>query len=169
MEVLGEAGDGDQGGGVHGQTGVLKADEGDEQADAHRHAPLQGEGDGVEDGLAHVGQGQDDEDQALDKHGQQGHLPAVAITGHHGVSHIGVQAHARRQGEGQVGHQTHAQGAQEGGQGGGQQHGGAVHAGGAQNGRVDGQDIGHGHKGRDTGHDLGFDVCLMGRQLEYAL
>ena len=84
-EVLGEAGDGHQGGGVHSQTGVLEADEGDEQADAHGDAPLQRQGDGVEDGLTDVGQGQGDEDEALNKDGEQGHLPGDAHAQDHGV------------------------------------------------------------------------------------
>lgn len=41
--------------------GVQQADEGDEQADAGRDGFLQGNRDGVEDGFADIGQGQDDE------------------------------------------------------------------------------------------------------------
>ena len=63
---------------VHDQLGVLQADKGHERADAHADRALQGHGDGVEDALTHIGQGQRDEDDALHKHGHQGQLPAVA-------------------------------------------------------------------------------------------
>ena len=56
---------------VHDQLGVLQADKGNEQADAHADRALQGHGDGVEDALTHIGQGQHDEDDALHKHGHQ--------------------------------------------------------------------------------------------------
>ena len=166
VEVVGEAGDGHQGGGVHAQAGVLQADEGDEQADAHAHAPLQVQGDGVEDGLTDIGHGQDDEQDALKEDGQQGDLPAVAEAQDNGVGQEGVQTHAGGQGEGQVGHEGHAGGADEGGDGGCQQHGGGIHTGVTQNAGVDGQDVGHGHEGGNAGHDLGLHRGAVGGELE---
>jgi len=95
-EVLGEAGDGDQRGRIHRQTGILEADEGDEQANAHGHAPLERQRDGIEDGLAHIGQRQNDEDDAFHKHCQQRDLPAIAKAQHHGIGQVGIQTHASR-------------------------------------------------------------------------
>ena len=98
--------------------------------------------------------------------GQQSHLPAVAVAQDHGVGQEGVQTHAGRQGEGQVCHEGHAHGAQEGRNGGGQQHGGAVHTGIAQDAGVDSQDVGHGHEGGDACHDLGLHGGAVLGELE---
>ena len=89
-EVFGKVGDGDQGGGVYGQTCILQTDKGNKQTDAHRHAPFEGQGDGVEDGLPHVGEGEGDKDETLHKHRQQSDLPGVAHTQHYGVGKVGV-------------------------------------------------------------------------------
>ena len=145
------------GGCVHHDTGVLQADEGDEQADTHGNASLQGQGNGVENGFTDIGQGQDDEDQTFHEDRQQGDLPAVAEAQHYGVGQVGVQAHAGGQHEGQVGHEGHAAGGDEGGDGRRQQDSGGIHARVAQNAGVDCQDVGHGHEGGQTGHQFRLD------------
>ena len=99
---------------VDDELGVLQADEGDEQADADADRRFQGQGDGVEDGLAHIGQGQHDEHDALNKDGQQGHLPGVAHRQHDGVGKVGVQAHAGGQRKRIVGQECHEHRAEEG-------------------------------------------------------
>ena len=137
--------------------GVQQADEGDEQADAGRDGFLQGNRDGVEDGFADIGQGQDDENQAFKEDGGQGHFPGVAHLQDDGKGEEGVQAHARCQGEGVVGKEGHAQRPDEGGQGRRREDGAFVHAGGTHDGRVDGQDVGHGHERRDASQDFRAD------------
>ena len=161
VEVLGEAGDGDKRGGVHGQARVLQADESDKQADADRNALFERQRDGVEDRFTHAGQRQDDKDDALDEYREQRNLPAVSIACHDRIGHEGVQAHAGGQRKRQVGHQAHARRADKGRQRGCQQDGGGIHAGRAENGRVNSKNICHGHKGCDTGHDLGFYTGFM--------
>ena len=64
---------------------VLQADKGNKQANAHADSGFQRQGDSVEDGLAHIGQGQHDERRCFNKDGQQSHLPAVAHGEHNGV------------------------------------------------------------------------------------
>src|SRR5699024_10482256 len=108
---------------VDDQLGVLQAHKGDEEADAHADGGFEGGGDGVENGLPHVGQGQQNEDDALCKDGHQGQLPGVTHLQHYGVGEVGVQAHAGGQGKGIVGQQGHQGGADEGGQGSGDQDG----------------------------------------------
>jgi len=158
---------GQQGGiAVDDELSVLQADERDEQADADTDGGFQRHGDGVEDGLTHIGQGQDDKDDALDKDGQQGHLPAVAHRQYDGVGKVGVQAHAGGQRERVVGHQRHAHRTNERRQRGGNQHGFGVHTGRRQNVGVDRQDVGHRHKGRDTSHDFGFYIRVVLLQVE---
>ena len=151
---------------AHAQSGVLQADEGDEQSDAHGHAPLQAQRNGVKDGLPDVGQGQHHKNQSLHKDRQQRHLPGIAHPQADGIGHIGVQAHTGGQGEGQVCHQSHGRSADEGGQGRSQQNGSRIHARCGQDAGIDGQDVGHGHKGGDSRDDLGFHIGLVFRQLE---
>ena len=113
---------GDEGGvAVDDELCVLQADKGNEQADAHADCALEGHGDGVEDALTDVGQAQHDEDDALDKDGHQGQLPAVAHREDDGIGKVGVQAHAGSQREGVVGQQSHQGSADEGCQRGGDQ------------------------------------------------
>ena len=165
-EILGEARDRHQRGGIHRQTGVLQADEADEQADADGNAALERQRDGVEDRLAHVRQAQHDEDQTLDEDGQQRDLPRVAHAQHDGVGQERIEAHARGQRERQIRHQRHAGRADEGGQRRRQQHGGSVHPRGGQDARVNGQNVGHGHKCGDTRHHFGFGGGFVFAQLK---
>ena len=155
VEVLREADDGDKRRGVNAQTGVLEADEGDEQADTDRNTLLERQRNGVEDGFADVGQREHDEDKALNEYRKQRDLPGVAVARDNGVGHEGVEAHAGGQCERQVRHERHAQRAEAGSQRGRQQDGGGVHTGRAEHARVDGEDVRHGHEGGDTGHDFG--------------
>mgnify|MGYP001860281245 CR=1 FL=1 len=167
VEIVGKARDGDERGGVHGQPGVLQADESDEQADADRNAALERQRDGVEDRFAHIGQRQHDKDQALDKDREQRDLPAVPVTGDDGVCHKGVQAHAGGQRKWQVCHKRHADRAEAGGKRSRQQDGGGIHAGRAEDARVDRKDVCHGHEGGDTRHDLGADGGVVVRKFEH--
>ena len=118
-------------------------------------------GDGVEDGLTHIGQAQDDEDDALDEDGHQGQLPAVAHGQDDRVGEVGVQAHAGGQSKRIVGQQCHQCRADKGCQRGGNQDGVGVHAGSRQDAGVDRKDVGHGHEGGDTCHELGLDIGVV--------
>ena len=69
---------------------VLQADEGDEQADAHADGLFQVEGDGVEDSLPDIEQGQKDEDQPLCQDGCQSHLPGIAHAQDYRIGKVGV-------------------------------------------------------------------------------
>ena len=146
---------------VDDQLGVLQADKGHKQADAHADGALQGHGNGIEDALAHVGQGQRDEDDTLNKDGHQGQLPAITHGQHDRVGKVGVQAHAGSQCKGVVGQHGHQCGGNEGCQRGGDQHSLGIHARCGQDVGVDGKDVSHGHEGGDTGHDLGLYIGVV--------
>ena len=166
VKVLGEARDCHQRGGINRQTGVLQADEADEQADADGNAALERQRDGVENRLAHVRQAQHDEDQALDEDGQQRNLPGVSHAQHDGVGQERVEAHARGQRERQIRHQAHARRADEGRQRRRQQDGGGVHARSGQDARIDGQNVGHRHKCGDARHDFRLGSGFVFAQLK---
>ena len=158
---------GDEGGiAVDDELCVLQADKGNEQADAHADCALEGHGDGVEDALTDVGQAQHNEDDALNKDGHQGQLPAVAHREDDGIGKVGVQAHAGSQREGVVGQQSHQGSADEGCQCGGDQHSLRVHAGSRQDVGVDRKDVGHSHEGGNTCHDLGLCIGVVFLQMK---
>ena len=146
---------------VHDQLCVLQADECNEQADAHADSALQGHGDGIEDGLTHIGQAQHDEDDALHKNGHQGQLPAVTHGQDDRVGEVGVQAHAGSQSERVVGQQSHQGSANERCQRGGDQDRIGIHARSGQDAGVDRKDVGHRHKGGDTCHELGLYIGVV--------
>ena len=158
---------GQQGGiAVDDELGVLQTDKGNKQANAHADSGFQRQGDGVEDGLAHIGQGQHDEDDAFNKDGQQSHLPAVAHGEHNGVGKVGVQAHAGCQCKGVVCQERHEHGADKCCQRSGDQNCLCIHTGCRQNVGVDRKNVSHRHKGRDTGHDFGFYIRVVLFQVE---
>ncbi|MNH35260.1 hypothetical protein D3C79_959310 [compost metagenome] len=79
----------------------------------------------------------------------------------HGVGEEGVQAHARRQGDRVVGDQAHGRRADGRRQAGGDEDRALVHAGLAENARVDEQDVGHGQEGGDARENLGADIGVV--------
>ena len=153
---------GDEGGiAVHDQLCVLQADESNEQTDAHADSALQGHGNGIEDGLTHIGQAQHNEDDALHKNGHQGQLPAVTHGQGDRVGEVGVQAHAGSQSKRIVGQQSHQGSANERCQRGGDQNRIGIHARSGQDAGVDRKDVGHRHKGGDTRHEFGLDIGVV--------
>ena len=165
------------GGIVDHDAGILQADEGDEQADTGGDGRLDLVGDGVEDDLAQTGNGQQHEDDAVKQHQHQGVGIAQAQAHTHGVDKIGVQAHSGGLRQRQIGQQADEQGAHHGGNGGGHingpvadaQHIGAVAKGVREHTGIDHQNVGHGHKGGDTGHDLRPDGGALFGYMEEAI
>ncbi|MNQ71052.1 hypothetical protein D3C85_857090 [compost metagenome] len=85
---------------------------------------------------------------------------------HDGVGEERVQSHARCQRNRVVGDQAHDGGADGGCQAGRDKHRALVHAGLAENARVDEQNVGHGQEGRDTGKNLGTHVGVVCLELK---
>ena len=161
-EIPNEAGNLDQGRTVvHSQTGILQANESNEQADAHRYTPFQGQRNGIENGFTDIGHGQGDEDQTLCKHSQQRDLPGVTHALHNGVGQVSIQAHTCGENKGHIGHHRHTDSANKGSNGSCQQHRCGIHACISQDTGIHCQNVGHGHKGGNTGHDLGLDSGVM--------
>ena len=138
--------------------GVLQTDEADEQADTDRDTDLQCRRDRVEDRFTDIGQGQDDENDTLCEDCGQSDLPGISHAQDNRVGHIGVQAHTCRQCERQVCQQCHQKACKTGRQSCGCEDSTLVHAGVTENARIDSQDVGHGHEGCNTRHDLGPDI-----------
>ena len=141
---------------VHDDTGVLQADERDEQADTGGDRGLDSGRDGVKDHLAQAGDGQQDEDDAVNQNENQRVCVAQAEGEADGVDEECVQAHAGRLRQRQVGQQTDENGADDGGDGGRDvDRAVADSAEAGEHTGVDHQNVGHCHEGRYTGHDLG--------------
>ena len=157
------------------------------QTDVHQHQ-ADGGGDAVphaqrdrlNDLVPDVQHGQDDEHDALDKDDAQGGLKGLQIAhagqGHKVGHHHGkeaVQAHAGGHGEGLVGQEGHTEHAHGGREAGGHEHGvPKLLPVGAETGEqvgVQRDDVGHGHKGGQTGQDLGADVCAVLLQVKQLL
>ena len=116
--------------------------------------PAQVGRDGVQDALAHVEEGDEDEDQALYQHDSEGLPPGVAngLTQREGEE--GVQTHRRSLGEGQLGHDGQQDGGDGRSKGGGGEERATVHACGAEDGWIDGEDVAHRHKCGEAGHQF---------------
>lgn len=139
---------------VHNDSGILEPQKCDEQADTAPDGEFQRGWECVDNLLAQVAHGEQDEDNALNEHCRQGELPGVA---HGEADRIGeerVQPHAGCKPERQLGIEGHQQGGEGRGQDGGRKQGTFVHACYAQYAWVDGQDIGHGQEGGDSGQNF---------------
>ena len=126
-----------------------------EQADAGGDRRAQRQGDAVDDPFADAEDRQQEEHGGGNEHCAQRDLPAVAHVQHHGVGEEGVEAHAGGQGDRVVGDQAHDGRADGRCQAGGDEHRALVHAGLAEDARVDEEDVGHGQEGGDPRQDLG--------------
>ena len=166
IEIGGEVSQFNQRCAAHADTCVLQADEGDEQADTNGNSTLQGQGNGVEDGFADIGQGHDDKDDAFYEDCKQRYLPTIAHTQDDGVCQVCIQAHTGGQDEGHIGHEGHANGSEEGSQCGCQKNSSGIHACSRQDAGVDSQNVRHGHEGGNTGHDFCFYICFSFRELK---
>ncbi len=90
----------------------------------------------------------------------------MAHVQHNGVGKEGVQAHARCQGDRVVGDQAHHRRADGRCQAGGNEHCAFVHAGFAEDARVDEQDVGHRQESRDARKNLGSHVGVVCLELK---
>ncbi|MNK89175.1 hypothetical protein D3C87_1091750 [compost metagenome] len=147
-------------------TGVVQGDQCQEQADAGGNRRAQRQRDAVDDPFTDAEDRQQEEAHGRDEYGTQCDLPGVAHVQDHGVGEEGVQAHARCEGDRVVGDQAHGRRADGGGQTGGDEHRALVHAGLAEDARVDEQNVGHGQKGRDARQNLGPHVGVVCLELK---
>ena len=113
VEILREADDADQRCGVYAQTRVLQADEGNEQTDTNRNTLFERQRNGIEDSFPHVGQRENDENQTLDKDGEQRKLPRIAHLADNGVCKVCIESETGRQRKRIICEQSHAEAADE--------------------------------------------------------
>ncbi|MNF84530.1 hypothetical protein D3C84_668980 [compost metagenome] len=146
---------------IDDDTGVVQGDQRQEQADTGSNGRTQWQRNAVDDPLTDTKDRQQEEQHRRNEYRTQGHLPGVAHVQDHGVGEEGVQAHARCEGDRVVGDQAHGRGADGGCQAGRDKHRALVHAGLAENARVDEQDIGHGQEGGHARENFGADIGVV--------
>ncbi len=151
---------------VDDDAGALQGDQREEQADPRGDGRAQLQRDAVDDPLADLEDRQQEEQARGQEYRAEGHLPGVAHAQHHGVGEESVQAHARRQGDRVVGDQAHHRRAEGRRQAGGDEDRALVHAGFAEDARVDEEDVGHRQEGGETGQHLGAHVGVVRLELE---
>jgi hypothetical protein len=139
------------------EAAVLESAQGDEQADADGDAVFEPVGHGRDHLAPNAGQGQDDEDEAGQEIGPQGDLPGVAHGPADDDGEEDVVAHGRGLGDGVIGQQAREERRQGRGQASGHHDRALVHARRPQHGRLDEDDVGHGHEGRRAAEELAAD------------
>ena len=131
--------------------GVLHAYEGDEHAYAHNDGALERERHGVDEHLPYLRDREQEEDHARYEDGAEGHGPVQAHGGADVIGEEGVEAHARRDGHGEVGPQSHDGRGEDRRQNGGGDGRLLGHARVGEHVRVDENNVGNGHEGRESG------------------
>ena len=144
---------------IDDKTDILHADKGDEQTDAGCDGALNRLGNGFEDELAETGDGQENEDEAVNKDHDQSVLIGEAQTEANGVNEECIQTHAGGLRKGKSCQKADEQGAEHGGDCGCDVNR-VVHRAGlavkvAEHAGVDHQDVRHCHECGDTGYNFG--------------
>ena len=93
---------------------MLKADEGDEDANTAGDGRIELVGNGVENHLPDAGGGERKKDDAGEEDSAEGGLPGDVHLDTDRVGEIGVEAHARGEGDGVTGDDAHQDGAEGG-------------------------------------------------------
>src|SRR5699024_8437434 len=125
---------------------VQKADVGDEDADAAADGVLEAAGDGLDDVLPDLGDGDEDVDEAADEDHGQRLLPGESQSKADCVDKASVESNAGGLGVRNVGHKAHNQGADDGGDDGGEEYRAPLHPRLTEDAGVDHNDVGHGEE-----------------------
>src|SRR5215475_7891377 len=141
----------------------------EEQTDAGRDRELHVPRNGVDDVFADAEHRDEEEHHARAEHGGERLLPRVLVREHDREGEEGVESHAGRQRDRIVGVEAHHQRAHRRRDAGGNEHGALVHAGIAENLRIDEYDIDHGQERGDAGDQLGADVGAVLAKAEIAV
>src|SRR5579864_7418742 len=146
--------------------GFLERDDAEEQADAGRYGELQVLRDRIDDVLANREDRNQKKDDARAEHGGERLLPGIFHGQHDGKREEGVEPHARRQRDRIIGIERHHQGRYRGRDAGGDEHRALVHAGIAEDLRIDEDDVDHRQEGGQPGDEFGAQVAARFAQAE---
>ena len=135
--------------------GLLQRDDAEEESDAGGDRELEVLRDRVDDIFADAEHRQDEEQNAGAEHGGQGLLPAIFIGQHDCECEESIEPHAGRERDRIVGVERHHQRGHRRRDAGRHEHGTLVHAGIAQDRRVNEDDVDHSQKRGQAGNELG--------------
>jgi hypothetical protein len=141
--------------------GFFQRDDREEQADTGRHRELQVVRDRVDDVLADAQDRDQKEDHARAEHRGQRLLPGVFVGEHHGEGEKRIEPHAGRQRDRVIGVEAHHQRRDRRRNAGRDEHRAGVHAGLAQDRRVDEHDVDHREKRRQPGDEFDADTGAL--------
>ena len=147
----------------------LEADEGDVESDSGSDRALEVHRYRIHDELADIGDSEEDEDNSLKEYGGEGHFPGESHSETYSIYEECVETHSRSKSERFPGIESHYQSADDGCKGSGCEYCRRWHSlrcQGAENSRVDGQDVGHREEGGQSGQNLGTDIVLRGIEAE---
>ena len=145
---------------------VIQTDKGNEEADTHRDRFLQIEWDAVQYRFADIESGKQNEDETFNKDCSQCKLRGVPHAEDNSEGKEGVESHPRSEGEGHVCIQAHDKGGNHRRQCCGGEDAGKTHPCCREDSRVDGENIGHGHKGGKACEDFSADGCFVLTEFE---
>ncbi len=153
----------------HHDLGLLQRDDAEEQADAGRDRKLEVLRDGVDDVFADAEDRDQEKQHARAEHRGQRLLPGVFVAKHHGEGEERVEPHAGRERNRVIGVERHHQGRHRRRDAGRDEHRARVHAGLAEDLRIDEHDVDHRQERGQTGDEFGADVGAAFAQAEGAV
>lgn len=159
--------DGDQGRRIRDDDATaLQADKGDEDADTGSHCVFQILGDGINDDLADFEQGNQREQDGSDENTAHSLLPGDTHGQYDGIREESIVTEPRCDGDGVVGQEAHEQAAHDGRKSRGREDGTGIHAGIAEDDRIDKENVSHGDKRRQACQAFALDRGVVFRQVE---
>lgn len=164
-----EVAEGDNVGGAgDDNAGVLKADEGDEEADAPADSSVELMRDGGYKALADSGVGEGEKDDSGEEDRAEGGLPRDTHAFDNGIGEVGVETHTGGERERVVGDCAHEDAAEGGAEAGGRGNCADGHSCLTENGRVHEDDVGHRDEGGDAGEGFSTPIGAESGEAEVA-
>ena len=142
-------------------AGVLESDHAEEQADAGGDRHLLRPRNAVDDPRPQRRDAGGDEQEAGQEDRAERRLPRQAEPDHHPIGEEGVGPHAGSEGDRIIRRERHDERSDRGRDTGGDEYRAAVHAGIAEDQRVDEHDVGHRHERGDSSHHLAADAAAL--------
>ena len=148
----------------HHDLRFLERDDAEKQSDAGGDRELQIPRDRIDDVFANAEDRDQKEDHARAEHRGERLLPGVFHRQHDGEGEERVEPHAGRQRDRIIGVERHHQGRDRGGNAGGDEHRALVHAGIAEDLRIDEDDVDHRQKRGQAGDEFGAHIAARLRR-----
>ena len=151
---------------IDNKVRTLQSNESDEKSDSGTYTVFQCKRDCVEDGFTYIRKGKSDKYNTFREYSEQSYLPGVSHGTTYGISKVSIESHAGSKSEWIICQKCHGKGADKGSKRRSNQGSVGVHTGCVEHAWVDGKNISHCHKGRQTGDDFCFYRCVIFSEFE---